>query len=230
MDLFRRFSKKKKPGRRHPATSRRRRMMWGEQLEDRRLLATLNLIPSSGQLIYSGDAAVNAIEVSYDGTNYTFRDTTPGATLTPIGGGGNFAPLDQDGANNVVKFNAAAADAITTGGAITQIVLNGGAGNDSYKIDSLRGGASEGLDIRDTGAADGTDSINIAGNLGAAGSRLGNEVLLRADLGVTLGGSIFTANRAATAFNGVTLSAPSTVDTGTATTTFNRSRGKTILK
>lgn len=200
------------------AALRRRRLIQLEGLEDRRLLANLNLLTTNGNLIFGGQGAeVNDLEISFAGGEYTFADNN-GNPINAIGG---LNGLDLDPSPSVVRFDAAAADAAVTGGigAIAQIILNGNAGDDTYTINSLRGGANEGLDIRDD-PGEGNDTVIIAGSLGSPGAELGNQVLLRGE-SILIGGDVFTANQALTAFSDVDLTAALTIDTGAGTTTFN---------
>ena len=203
-----------------------------EPLEDRRLLANLNLL-ASGNLIYGGGAEVNTLEVSYDtgADEYTFNDTS-GTAVTPVGVAG-FAALDSNAAANIVTFNATAADALLGGGTLVQIILNGNGGDDIYTLgvgadDGLRGGGGEGIDIRDD-AGEGDDTINVNRTLGTAGSRLGNTVTLRSE-NINIGSDIFTTSSTITVgdplaapLSPVTITANSEIDAGTGTAAINSS-------
>ncbi|MCA9032929.1 MAG: hypothetical protein KDA66_19075, partial [Planctomycetaceae bacterium] len=73
-ELFAKPQKRRGPG-------RGRRV---ESLEDRTLLAaTLNLTPA-GSLNYGGSGVANNLTISFDGTNYTFTDTSE--QINGIGG------------------------------------------------------------------------------------------------------------------------------------------------
>lgn len=182
-----------------------------EALEDRCLLtANLNLIPS-GLMIYGGTGVDNDLTISFDGTNYTFSD--PSEPINAIGG---LTGLDTNLDPNIVTF-----DPTAIGGAFTQVVVNPNVGNDTTTVASFRDGLAggEGLDIRDD-AGEGTDTVNINGDIGSAANPVANQVLIRGE-NLNLGADIYTNNFKAVFSDDVDLTADALVDVGTATAQFD---------
>lgn len=186
-----------------------------EYLEDRALLSNINLISTAGneRITLGGGAEVNNFVVSYDGTNYTVTDTT----LTPINAIGGLSGFDTDPAAHIVTFNP------TSVAFFKRIEINGNGGNDSITINSFRAGA-EGLTVIDTGAADGNDTVTIAGDIGNAGSRVTNEEVKVAADNIFLSAGIYTSNKAVLfggTTTGITLTGSSVIDAGTGSVTLN---------
>ncbi|EMI17908.1 hypothetical protein RMSM_05194 [Rhodopirellula maiorica SM1] len=204
------FSRLKKNVRRTPKTRRRRRLQ-AECLEDRRLLANLNFA-ASGQVIYGGGNGVdNNLSISVSGNTYTYTDTAE--TINFI----NAPGTTSGNGTNTVTF-----DATTAAVAINRLVVNTNAGNDVVSVSGIRGGA-EGLEIRGTGSA---DTVNISGNLGTAGNRIGSYGVNIAASQINLGADIFTNNLdvilgAAMSGTPIALTASSEIDAGNATVEVN---------
>ncbi|MEZ5942363.1 MAG: hypothetical protein R3C18_13300 [Planctomycetaceae bacterium] len=149
-------------------SSRRARPVEG--LEDRILLTSnLNLL-GSGQLVFGGDNAVNNLEISFDGVNYTFEDTT-GTAINAIGG---IAGLDTNPAPNIVTF-----DPTIPASGVTQIIVNPNGGDDTTTLLSMRVGG-EGFDVRDD-PAEGSDTVNISGDIGSMAMPVMNNVIVRGE-------------------------------------------------
>ena len=177
-----------------------------ERLEDRALLAaSLQLIPTTGIVIYGGSSVGNDLTISYDsGTgDYTFSDTAETITLDPdllgIGGTGS--------GTGTVTFDAAAAAAASTGtgGVLTLIRVNGNDGDDIVTVDSFRAGA-EGLDVRNN-AGQGTDTVNIDGDIGSGVSPTLDEVKFNGET-INLDANVWTDN------HGVDITGPLNVISG----------------
>ncbi|MCA8993768.1 MAG: hypothetical protein KDA88_17405 [Planctomycetaceae bacterium] len=172
-ELFAKPQKRRGPG-------RGRRV---ESLEDRTLLAaTLNLTPA-GSLNYGGSGVANNLTISFDGTNYTFTDTSE-----QINGIGGVTGLDTNPDPNIFTFNPTLAVP-----AITQIVINTNAGDDIITLDSMRTGG-EGFDVRND-PAEGNDTININGDIGSDVDPVLANVLLRAET-VNLNANIYVGGTA----------------------------------
>ena len=191
--------------------TRRHRALSIESMEPRLVLSNLNLVAASSNLIYGGGAEVNTLDVSFDGTKYTFNDTS-GAAVTPIGVAG-FAALDTNAAANIVTFNAAAADALVAGGAITLITINPNGGADTTTITSFRPGA-EGLTVSNN-AGDGMDTVNIVGNIGTGAMPVKNTIIVKGE-DINLTGSVWAKDKGVTFDGPVDLLANVKVDAGTA--------------
>ena len=203
-----------------PGSSRRRRIRPAtvalESLESRLLLTTLNLIPTTGIIVVGGGVGVNNdLTISYSSVtgDYTFtenggEDVTVDADLAPavVAGGGV--------GDGFVTFDAATADAAVThaSGMLNLIRVSANTGDDTLTVDSFRPG-SEGLDVQNN-AGQGTDEININGNIGTMVSPVQGEVILEAET-VNLGASIWTDNEAVSLQGPTELTADATIDAGT---------------
>lgn len=175
-----------------------------EALEDRCLLtANLNLL-GSGLLIYGGSGVDNDLEISFDGTDYTFADPAE-----PINATGGLSGLDTNPDPNIVTF-----DPTAIVGLFTRVVVNLNVGDDSTTIDSFRPG-NEGLDIRDD-AGEGTDSVFINGDIGTSAMPVDSLVIIRGE-NLNLGADIHTDNQQLTFSNDVDLTGDVELSTGTGT-------------
>lgn len=192
-------------------------MGWGapaEFLEDRALLSNLNLITTAGneRITLGGGAEVNNFEVDYDGTNYTITDTS----LTAVNAIGGLMGFDTNAAAHIVTFDPTAV------AFFKRFDINGNGGDDTVAINSFRAGA-EGLVIIDE-AAEGTDAVTIAGDIGTAGSRVISDEVRIAGEGIDLSADIFTNNKAVQvggSATGVALSGAAVIDAGTGAVTLD---------
>ncbi|MEL6104776.1 MAG: hypothetical protein AAFU85_02010 [Planctomycetota bacterium] len=174
-----------------------RRLARVEPLENRRVLANLNLLTASGTLAFGAAPATadNALVISYDAGTDTYEFTDPTETINAIGG---LAGIATGSGTNTVTFTGADADAAVADGSLDQIRVNLNNGNDSLTVNGFRAGG-EGLSTLDTDVA-GTDTITINGDVGTGGSPVtidgvnlvGDVINLNANIiasgvGVTLG-------------------------------------------
>lgn len=178
-----------------------------EALEDRLLLtANLNLL-GSGLLIYGGSGVDNDVDISQTGTEYTFSD--PSEPINAIGG---LAGFDTDPDPNIVTFDTAAVGFP----AFTQIVVNNNAGDDTTTVST---DIDRGLDVRNT-AIDGSDTLNLDGNIGAMGAGVSSTVLLRGET-INMGGGIWTDNTNISVVDDATLTGAVALNSGTGTVQFD---------
>lgn len=175
-----------------------------EALEDRRVLAAVVL--SGAQLrVFGNNGVDNAIEVSFDtGTGrYSIADSA-----APISAGG-FTDFNAD--PNVVEINP------DENGVVNNLRFFSSTGDDSVTVNSYRDG--DGLRVDDI-SGQGTDTININGAVGSAGTPAAAQVILDSEV-VNLAADIITAGQTVTlrAANGtgtatVNVTASTTIDTG----------------
>ncbi|MEO1524562.1 MAG: hypothetical protein AAFX06_03960 [Planctomycetota bacterium] len=161
-----------------------RRLARVESLENRRVLANLNLIASSGTLAFGASAGAvdNDLVISYDPGTDTYEFSDPNETINVIGG---LAGMATGSGTNTVTFTGADADAAVLDGSLDQIRVNLNNGNDSLTINGFRAGG-EGLSTIDTDVA-GTDTITINGDVGTGGSPVSID-------GVNLVGDVINLN------------------------------------
>lgn len=166
MPFFFKSRKKRKSGER-AKRQLVRRLARVESLENRRVLANLNLLAASGTLAYGAAPATvdNALVISYDAGTDTYEFTDPNETINAIGG---LAGIATGSGTNTVTFTGADADAAVADGSLDQIRVNLNNGNDSLTVNGFRAGG-EGLSTLDTDVA-GMDTITINGDVGTGGS------------------------------------------------------------